>query len=62
MDRLRREPAADELRCPYCNPEGREIIGPSDNRRARRMKCRKCDAEYWENQASGMLQLDEVEE
>lgn len=48
----------DDIACPYCNTRANKLLGMDDARRARHLKCRKCDSDYWENQATGMLHIE----
>lgn len=45
-----------DLNCPFCEPNAKALIGAEEERRLspQRMKCRKCDFDYWENSATGM--------
>lgn len=49
---------SEEINCPSCTPRGKALVGNAEEGRQRRIKCRKCDAEYWGNQAIGRIQGD----
>lgn len=50
--------SGNDIACPYCNANSNKLLGVDKERRARHIKCRKCDSDYWENQASGLVQLE----
>ena len=60
MDRRNHTLAQEQdFTCPVCGGHAKALLGmESEERRLAppRIKCRKCEAEYWENQASGILQ------
>lgn len=45
-----------DLACPACGSQARTLVGAEEERRRGRLKCRKCDAGYWENLGTGMVQ------
>lgn len=48
----------EDFDCPVCGARGKALVGAEAERRMSppRMKCRKCEADYWENQGRGMIQ------
>lgn len=58
MDKLEDEPTPDQMQCPYCHSQSKALLGVLEGRQLRRVKCRKCDKEYWENTATGLVQID----
>ncbi len=62
MDRPEKTDARDErfdpdMTCPVCGARGKALVGADEEVRQARLKCRKCDEEFWENQATGMVNV-----
>lgn len=53
--------ANPDIKCSSCPPLGKALVGDGEDLKPSRMKCRKCNDDYWETYATGMVQqtLDE---
>ncbi|MCC8167458.1 MAG: hypothetical protein LIQ31_15290 [Planctomycetes bacterium] len=49
-----------DYECPVCHARAKALVGREEGTRksSGRIKCRKCDASYWENQGTGMMQWE----
>lgn len=44
-----------DIACSACGARGKALAGADEETRKSRYKCRKCDEDFWENQATGMI-------
>ena len=60
MDKTNAKRPDNGLECPVCSGRAKALLGRGDESSLSkpRMKCRKCEEDYWENQQSGMLQQE----